>query len=260
VRKTTYLMILISAITVISCRKKDDPVVIIDPPGGPVDTTAGSLKVSFQNVAGNLPLTLDNAWYVTAGGDSLKISDLKYYITNIVLHSDTGQFVQPESYYLIDERDNQSKTWTIGNIPPGKYKNISFMIGVDSRRNTAGAQTGALDPAHGMFWDWNTGYIMAKLEAVSPSAPAPSNRLSWHIAGFKALQAVMRSVTLTFPAPVTVKSSTLKTVHINGDVLEWFKTPQTIRVADLPVIANAGADAAKVADNYADMFTIDRID
>jgi hypothetical protein len=34
---------------------------------------------------------------------------------------------------------------------------IKFLLGVDSLKNVSGIQTGALDPAKGMFWTWNTG-------------------------------------------------------------------------------------------------------
>ena len=43
-------------------------------------------------------------------------------------------------------------------------------LGVDSLRNVTGVQTGALDPAMDMYWTWNTGYVMAKLEAAAQQA------------------------------------------------------------------------------------------
>jgi hypothetical protein len=51
---------------------------------------------------------------------------------------------------------------------------IRFLLGVDSARNVSGIQTGALDPARGMFWTWNSGYVMAKIEGSSPSAHVPA--------------------------------------------------------------------------------------
>ena len=59
------------------------------------------------------------------------------------------------------------------------------MIGVDSARNTSGAQLGALDPANSMFWSWNSGYIFVRMEGNSPQSTQPYNKLQFHIGGFK---------------------------------------------------------------------------
>ena len=53
-------------------------------------------------------------------------------------------------------------------MPAGNYNSLSFLLGVDSMHNVSGAQTGALDPANDMFWTWNSGYVMAKMEGASP--------------------------------------------------------------------------------------------
>ncbi|WP_316930094.1 MbnP family protein, partial [Hymenobacter sp. IS2118] len=47
-----------------------------------------------------------------------------------------------------------SQLLALKDIPVGDYQSVSFTVGVDSARNVAGAQTGALDPNNGMFWTW----------------------------------------------------------------------------------------------------------
>ncbi len=239
-----------------SCRKKESPPPPVNPPSG----TMGKLGFTFQNVVGSQTLVLDNAWYTTDAGDSLKIREYKYYVTNFVLHGDSSEFNEPESYYLVDERKPSSGIFTIDSIPVGRYSKVSFLIGVDARRNTAGAQTGALDPTNLMFWDWNTGYIMAKLEGTSPQINTFENNMSYHMGGFSGEYSVLQMVTLTFPAPVEIKPDGVKNVHIKSDVLEWFKSPVTIRLKDYPVVAMTGPDALIISNNYADMFSIDHIE
>lgn len=242
-------------LTILACRKKEDPIVV--PP--PVDNgTMGKVSFTFQNVAGTQPLVLDTEWYTTENGDALQINQYKYYVTNFVLHTDTSEFKEWESYYLIDESKASSKNFVVDSIPAGRYTKVSFIIGVDAKRNTSGAQTGALDVANTMFWDWKSGYIMAKLDGVSPQAPGQF--VSYHIAGFNQGESVLRTVTLNLPQPIDVKSSATPNIHIKADVLEWFKTPRVIKIAELPAIGTTGSDAMRMADNYADMFTIDHID
>lgn len=259
-----FAFLILITLVFFSCRKKDDPVV--NPaPDSPADTaTAGEpnfqLRLNIQNMAGNQPLELEQRWYVTENGDSIQINEYKYYLSNFTLIGDSVSYSEPESYYLIDQKDVASRSFTIDSIPAGHYKKISFLIGVNHERNTSGAQTGALDPMHEMFWDWNTGYIMAKLEGLSPQAGTFQGRIAYHIAGFSGMNSVLRTVTLEFPAPVEIKDGTIPRLAVKADILEWFRTPNLIKINELPVIGNTGPEAAKMAANYADMFTIVQIE
>ena len=77
-----------------------------------------------------LNLGLDTVNYVLDNGDKIKVSIFKYYISNIKLtDSDGNVFVEPESYYLIDESNPLSQKITINGVPFKNYTSISFMIG-----------------------------------------------------------------------------------------------------------------------------------
>lgn len=231
---------------------KDPAPAVTNPP------TTGNMSVTFENVAGNEPLALETTWYKNENGDSIKITTFNYFISNIKLVKEDGTvFAETESYHLIEESKSVSKKFTIGNIPFGKYKSISFIIGVDSARNVSGAQTGALDQSSGMFWDWNTGYVMAKMEAESPQATKSSRSVIYHLAGFSGEINVLRTVTLQLPA-AEVSSTNTPNLHIKADALEWFKTPNLINVKDLSILA--GKNALTIADNYADMFSVEHVD
>ena len=257
--RSFYILFLLVFLALGSCRKKPDPVVVL--PVNPTDTSLGRISFTFQNVAGSQPLVLDTStWYVTDFGDSLQVSDYRYYISNIVLYTEDGQYAEPESYYLIDQSKQDSRFFVIDSIPKGTYNRISFMIGVDPRRNTSGAQTGALDPMHGMFWDWVSGYIMSRLEGRSPQSQNFNNLLAYHIGGFSGENAAVRIVNLDLPVPVTLTAAKTPNIHLKADVLEWFKTPETIRISELSMVMAAGSNAVKLATNYADMFTVDHVD
>jgi hypothetical protein len=86
------------------------------------------------------------------------MTTFKYYISNVSLITRNCDFVAiPDSYFLVNAADSSTLNQQINNIPEGKYTGITFTMGVDSLRNFAGAQTGVLDPAKGMFWRWNSG-------------------------------------------------------------------------------------------------------
>lgn len=231
------------------CRKKEDP--------KPPVTNPPSLSLSFKNMVGADTLTLETASYTNAHGDTFNVSMYKYYISNIVLTKEDGStFTDTNGYYLVDAEKPLSREIKINNIASGSYTKIQFLVGVDSIRNVSGAQTGALDPFYGMFWDWNSGYIMAKLEGTSPQSPNVSKQFVYHIGGFNGPDNVLKTVELSFPNKAVVVSNSHTVIQINSDILEWFKTPSTISIFNFPGAMNGGKPARTLSDNYADMFTV----
>lgn len=242
--KSSLLCLLLPVVLSTACRKKTEE---------PVKDTTGSISINLEHMAGNEALVLDIKWYKNENGDSIKFGRFDYFISNIkFIRPDGTSFAEPESYHLVLTSSASSKTFVVKNVPPGAYKSVSFLIGVDSARNVSGAQTGALDPATGMFWDWNTGYIMAKLEAISPQSPNDGN-VQYHTGGFSGTVNVLRTVTL--PVSITAQVGVVSAINMKADVLEWFKTPNLIKIKDMPTFGNA-QNIVKIADNYADMFTI----
>lgn len=241
---------LFAATALTSC--KDDADVV---PAG----TVGKLTLEFENVAGTSTLTLNSATpYQTAAGDQFTVTTFRYYISNIKLSKADGtEFAQPESYYLIDQEKAASKTFTIPNIPAGDYNKITFTIGVDSARNVAGAQTGALAPGD-MFWTWNSGYIYTKLEGRS--AQSPSGGILFHIGGFKKPNNTIRTLSPAMGSnTIQIREARTPEVHLKADVLKMFTGPNTIRFASLSNTMG-GPNSVLVADNQAaGMFTLDHI-
>lgn len=260
--RNIILLFVTAVVSLSACRKKPDPVVppqVID--SGGVNVADGHLKIVFENRVGGQPLQLNTGVYINAAGDTFSVSMYKYYISNIKLwRADSSYYAEPESYHLVNEALFDSKSFILHSTPVGNYTSISFIIGVDSGRNVSGAQTGALDPANAMFWDWNTGYIMAKLEGTSPQSGAPGKNISFHMGGFYGKFNVVRNVSLMLPQPAIVTAAKTPEIHIKSDVLEWFKNPLTISFAAHYSITNPGGDAALMADNYADMFTVDHVE
>jgi hypothetical protein len=218
----------------------------------------GEVTLEFDHVVGANALSLDDQEYTNANGDQFKVSRFKYYLSNLILKKADGtEYKLPESYYLIDESVPSSKLVTIKNIPAGEYTNLTFTIGVDSTRNVSGAQTGALDPANGMFWSWNTGYVFVKLEGTSPQSQ--NGGLVFHIGGFQKPNNTIRTVSPTLGGQkLRIMAGKAPQVHLKVDVLKMFEGVNTIKFAELSTTMG-GANSVKVADNYVEMFRVDHI-
>jgi len=222
-----------------------------------------NLILKFKPVAtyDSVPLVLGKT-YTNNFKEQYTPTGFKFYIHNIqLLNTDSGKIFTPkDKYYLIDFSDSTTTEIKI-TIEPYVYNRISFTIGVDSARNVSGAQTDALDPANGMFWTWNTGYIMAKLEGTSPKSPQ-AGKFEFHIGGFSGADNVIKTVSKLFPYPTNLemKAGKESVVYIACDANAWFFQPWDIKIADNPVITSPGLLATQVAENYSNKgFTVDSV-
>lgn len=237
-----------------ACKKEDTA-----PPATQPTADTGRVYLEFFNEVGGSTLTLNNQWYKNPNGDSFKVSKFNYYISNIVLKGagTTPDYTEAESYHLIEHTATPSEmAFYLDKVPAGTYASVSFMIGVDSLRNVSGAQTGDLDPAKGNFWSWNTGYIMLKLEGESPKSPSARGMLMLHCGGFSGASSVVKTLTLSLPDAIDVTKGQPNHIHLRADIQKMFQSPNVIDFATTHTIHMPGASARKLADNYANMFTI----
>ncbi len=211
-----------------------------------------TITIQFRNTMGNETLQL-GARYKNAFGEDMVINRCKYYVSKIILiDSDLKYYAFPNDYYLVDEADSSTKTITI-TTSAKRINDIQFLLGVDSIKNVSGVQAGALDPMNGMFWTWNSGYIMAKIEGVSSAAKVPGNLFSYHVGGFKNGENATRQIRLTVDRRPSTDD---RTFIIEADINKWFQSAHNIKIAAHPICHSPGNLAMQLADNYATMFKI----
>lgn len=225
----------------------------------------GQLQLAFEPVVGTQPLKLGTTTYTNGGGEAFTVTALNYYVTNIRLKkSDGTEHIVPQdsSYFLVRASNPATQLITLRNLPEGDYTAVSYLLGVDSLRNTLGIdkRKGVLDPAVGMYWDWNSGYIHFKLEGISPAAPVSAgvNTFTYHIGLFGGYQSKtlnnLRTITVPLGSmPARITAGTLPRVRIEADLLKVFDGPNTLRIGQSPTIMVSPLSAG-VADNYARMF------
>lgn len=199
-----------------------------------------------------------NTDYTNAFGETYRVSKFQFYISNIsLLRNGVVSAKNNSDYFLVSAGDAVSQKLDL-NVGVNEATGIQFLLGVDSIRNVSGAQAGALDPMNGMFWTWSTGYIMAKLEGISPQSTQPSNALVYHIGGFTGANNATRLVTLIFPPGKPMKINRGGTCELLMDVAvnKWFNGVHDMKIADFAGTMSPGGPALKIADNYATLFSI----
>ncbi len=212
------------------------------------------ISIYFHHKLGNEALVLGQAVKNILGED-IVIEKFKYYVSNFSVTDDKGHTIHlPVQYFLVDEADSLSKKIEL-MVHDTHITSIQFLLGVDSIRNVSGVQTGALDPLKGMFWTWNSGYIMAKLEGSSEQAVSAGHRFTYHIGGFKKETNTTRLITL----PLLKTGNPVQEIHVSADINSWFKGDSVISIAESPVCHSPGSLAMKIADNYRNMFSINAV-
>ncbi len=244
-----------------------------------VPAQTGEFTLELDNIVGftpngsAVPLVLSANTYKNANGDDFTVSTFKYYLSNVQLRkADGSTYAVPDSYFLVDQADADSKSITLKNVPTGDYTALSFVVGVDSARTKAGNFTGTLSANNNMFWDWSKEFINLRFEGTSPQSP--SRGLIFHVAGYKGANGAnntIRTVTLPFPsANLLVRTDHAPEIHTYVNVLKLFTGPNPTPTPPAPfqnpvnfaTVYNkmGGPAAAKLADNIAaGMFTVSHI-
>ena len=258
-----HILVLSSAfaLTLSSCKKEATPEYN---PNAKAD-----LSVEFDNVAGAADLQLNTGNYTNAAGESFKVTKLKYYVSNFKLTNVNGTVYtvpQKDSYFLIDESDATTHAPVL-SVPEGEYKSISFMIGVDSLRNTmdVSQRTGVLDVsgvATDMYWSWNSGYIFFKMDGTSPAITGMGGVFQYHVGGFGGYSTPtinnLKTITLDLTSRGTpkVKSAKETNLHLMVDVLKALGGTTNMSFATT-AMAHSPAAGVPIGNNYASMISHD---
>ena len=214
--------------------------------------------IQFTDVVGIAPLKLDTVYTNTLNQEFL-VNAFKYYISDIELYSKNGKVISIQGiHHLVDASDSTTMAVSFP-APVDSLTAFSFLVGLDSAIDISGNQSGDLSPSKGMYLSRTSGYIMARLEGISPSSTAPGYQFTYDINGFAGPENVLRRVTFALPGiPLNLNPLIPDTVVISldADVDAWFQGPHLLSINQYPTCITPGALASDYADNYADMFTL----
>ena len=251
---------------VVACKKKQN----VDPAPNP--NMKGSIELEFENFVGTQAFQLNTSYTNPNTNESFTPTMLRYFISNIQFKTNQGVVYtvpQANSYFLLDIEKPETLKFTISDIPEGDYNEITFMVGVDSTRNTKPVEerTGNLDiagTAAGMYWSWNSGYIFVKMEGTSPQSAAPDNKFRYHIGGFGGYSSptinCIRTKTLSFGTSIAKVRSNNKTstVHFIVDWLKLFNGSTQLRIAENHTVM-FNPFGVNIANNYVEAFNFDHV-
>jgi len=204
-----------------------------------------SLAVDFHLEFDRLPLDAGKK-YISGAKDTLSIETFRCYISNIeIRYKDNSVFKQKNSYHLLDFGKPGSFKIPVTKINKKTIAKITFNIGIDSITNTSGALGDDLDPAKGMYWAWQSGYINTKIEGKSSSCKTRKNEFWFHIGGY--LQPYYALRKMEFP----IDKADDKNIHIGIDLSPFFSNIDLWKTNSIMI---PGKEAMQLADYSTKMF------
>lgn len=262
-KQILFFVLIASTFIITSCKKegctnptavnysleatKDDGSCIYAEPEAETGKVTISLEHQWETVSNDFQLNTEYTHSTT--GDQLTFTTFKYYVSNLRLKKTDGTWwTHPESYFLVDLSQSSSANLILTGVPAGNYSEVSYVMGVDSTRNVSGAQSGALSTTHGMFWSWNTGYIMLKAEGTSPQATM-GGAFTYHLGGFSGANNIVTFKDAAFGSDeLIVTTSSNGLINIGVDPSKLFTT--TGSVSNVGMVHMPGANAVSIATDF----------
>lgn len=125
--------------------------------------------------------------YQTSAGESFSITRVSYLASDFELQRPDGSWLEiSNSVAWLDLGQNRT-TFRLGNIPPGEFTTIRFLVGLNTHLNHANpAQFPAGHPLNpdvdGLYWGWQGGYVFLALEGLWRNSAGELDGWAYHLA------------------------------------------------------------------------------
>lgn len=227
----------------------------------------GTIELKFDNAYNSSDLLLNSTTYEAVGTEKIKITTVKYIVSNISLEDSEGNvFTYPKesSYFIIDEADADSQKVTLSNIPEGDFTKITFGIGVDQETYSKGAegQGELLAKAQemGMMWSWQAGYKFFRFEGNYRSSTIPTETaFAFHMGSHGSNLDNYKEVTLPFPNSIRVREEAKPSVHIVANIVEVLDGETTFLLENDDQIHVDAVKSPQIATNVNQMFMVHHV-
>ncbi|WP_299014831.1 MbnP family protein [uncultured Polaribacter sp.] len=252
-----YLTATVVALTITACSSNETEIL----------EGEGSLTLEFDNAYKTSDLLLKTTPYKANETEQIKISKVKYIVSNVRLETSDGTvFTYPknESYFIVNEEVTASQFITLNNIPEEDYTKLTFGIGVDQEKYLEGA-TGqgdflSLAKDAGMMWSWQAGYKFMVFEGVYTSTnTVEETAFAFHMGSHGSALDNYKEVTLDLTNSARVRVDATPEIHVVADVANILQGNTKFMLDDAAQIHVDGVKSPQIATNVNGMFTIDHV-
>lgn len=224
--KKTILLLGLITLIIVGCKEKD--------PG------QGDLQIKFKHLIDNKEIIFDSMMYVNAAGNTYQVTEVKWFVSRVMLFQKEGDIIEIEEndgIHYIDTKIESTLLWNINQkIEAGDYDSIRFIFGFNEQDNIQNRFVN--QPETSMAWPLTLGggfhYMMlnGKFKRMDESIAA----MNVHMGIGQIYEGTTYSVdsiisfvhnhfTVTLAKPFTIEKDQKKTVSIVMNVENWFQNP-----------------------------------
>jgi cytochrome c peroxidase len=147
---------------------------------------AATLQVQITPKVAGANLQSASFRYQTSAGETFSITRVSYLVSDFELQRDDGSWLAlSNSVGWLDYEQNRDSV-RLENIPPGGYRTIRFLVGLNPNWNHA--DVAKFPPGHplnpnlnGLHWSWQGGYIFLALEGLWRNAGGELDGWAYHL-------------------------------------------------------------------------------
>ena len=221
------LLVIVLALLAVACTK-------------PKETAEISLNLGYE--INGKPLVTDTLYYENEAGNQFLITEIQWFLSNIELKDETGDWImlhQPgladtldiSRVYYIDTDIPESQTLHSSPVEVGHYTAIRFTFGLDETDNQTGLFTDP--PESEMFWPdmLGGGYHYMKLNGKYLNTEGHLAPLAIHLGigqNEDCTEFYQNYFIVELPIDFTVKSNTENQLDLTMVIDNWFRNPHTI--------------------------------
>lgn len=197
--------------------------------------------------------------YQTSGGETFSITRVSYLVSDFELQREDGSWLDlSNSVAWMDYGENRDSI-RLENIPPGAFRSMRFLVGLDTNLNHADAAKfpagHPLNPnLNGLNWGWQGGYIFLALEGLWRNNNGELDGWAYHLARDT------NAVHVTLAAPLEITNETK--AELDFDLAAVLNAPRPLSfVKDGSSTHSRDGDpiSAALVKNVADAFRVHHI-
>jgi hypothetical protein len=213
-------------------------------------TGTGKMHFGFSHQVGVTPLMTDTLVYSTSTLHHYKVTDLQYFISDILLYHDDGKSVPLHSgdgIHYVDIRLPATLDWYPGDeLPPGNYDSLSFTFGINEVKNTSNRFPNP--PERDMAWPdiLGGGYHYMKMNLLYRDLPGEVTKpFMFHLGIGQVYSSavpdpdsitgyVQNWFTVSLPVAFAVTAGVVTSIRFDMHVDHWFDGQETFDFTDYP--------------------------
>ena len=107
-----------------------------------------------------------------------------------------------------------------------------------------------------MFWTWNSGYVIFKMEGESTASTADLNRIEHHIGGYKGGKMYQQrsGLKISQAEAIHIRPGQITHVYIAMNLDHYWAGHLRVRISESPLCTTTGALAKKISANFPGLF------